>query len=150
MTDLPPLHLVKFCVGVSSAQGLKDQVQKMGEMLRASGRTADIGHSTKNTPKRASEIVGRGSLYWIIKGQIACRQLITDIRPVTGYGGAQQCYLVLSPDVVMVQPRPKRPFQGWRYLEDKEAPPDFGAAIEAELEEMPAELKRELGMLGLL
>ena len=54
----------------------------------------------------------------------------------------------MEPNVTPVLPRPYRPFQGWRYLNPKDAPPDLRAS--SGIAEMPEELRRELSGLGLL
>ena len=100
-------------------------------------------------PKRVEELTDGGSLYWVIKGQIAARQKLLEIRPFTDADGIGRCHLVLEPNVTPVHPRPCRPFQGWRYLAAKDAPPDLGKSSGA-IAEMPEELRRELRELGLL
>jgi hypothetical protein len=99
------------------------------------------------TPKRADEIVGAGSLYWVIKGSILCRQRLIGIRPFTDGEGISRCDLILEPVIVRVQPRRRGPFQGWRYLEASDAPPDLETDA---TRGMPPELARELAELGLL
>ena len=58
-------------------------------------------------------------------------------------------WLVMLPKLFAVSPRPMRPFQGWRYLDAKTAPPDLGSAAES-IARMPEPMKRELRELGLL
>ena len=146
------LHLLKLCVGVESIAELADWIKEQALHTRRLGRAFEQKHTTRMVPKRTDEILrdasGPGSLYWVIKGQIACRQRLIDIRPFTDGEGIGRCHLVLEPDVVPVAPRPFRPFQGWRYLAAKDAPPDLrklGAAAE-----MPEDLRRELAGLGLI
>jgi hypothetical protein len=100
-------------------------------------------------PKRIEEIVGEGSLYWVIKGQISARQRLTAIRPFTDADGIGRCHLVMEPVVVAVEPRPCRPFQGWRYLADKDKPRDI-TERSGDLGVMPEAMRRELADLGLL
>jgi hypothetical protein len=100
-------------------------------------------------PRRVAELLDGGSLYWVIKGQMAARQALLDIRPVTDADGIARCQLVLEPILVAVMPRPLRPFQGWRYLQAHEAPADIGKGT-GEIGEMPEELRRQLRGLGLL
>ena len=76
-------------------------------------------------PKRATELVKGGSLYWVVKGRIACRQRLLAVRPFTDGEGIGRCHLVLEPVVHPVESRPCRPFQGWRYLPAKAAPRDL-------------------------
>ena len=94
------------------------------------------------------EIVGEGSLYWVIKGRIAARQRIEAIEPFTDEDGISRCHIVLDPVVVPVQSRPCRPFQGWRYLAAKDAPADI-ANGEAP-GDMPEAMREDLRSLGLL
>ena len=89
-----------------------------------------------------------GSLYWVIKGQVQARQKLLDIRSFTGGDGITRCDLVLGPEVIETSPAPKRPFQGWRYLKDEEAPRDLAGSGLAD--DMPSDLRRELAELGLL
>jgi hypothetical protein len=48
-----------------------------------------------------------------------------------------------------VRPRPYRAFQGWRYLTDKDAPPDLDRVARGAAN-MPEPMRRELRELGLL
>jgi hypothetical protein len=100
-------------------------------------------------PKRADDLLDGGSLFWVIKGQVAARQKLLEIRPFTDGEGIGRCHLVLEPKVVAVEPRPYRPFQGWRYLVVKEAPRDIDLRS-GDLAKMPEDMRRELAELGLL
>jgi hypothetical protein len=100
-------------------------------------------------PKRAAELLDGGSIYWVIRGEILCRERILDIRPFVDRDGVGRCRLVLDPQCVPVQPRPYRAFQGWRYLQAKDAPPDLGRVAPGAVN-MPEPLRRELRELGLL
>jgi hypothetical protein len=99
------------------------------------------------TPKRAGEILDGGSLYWVIKGQIAARQRLLAFREVKK-NGVPHCGLVYDKELVSVVARPRRAFQGWRYLEDQDAPPDLARTKGAK--GLPEKLQRELAALGLL
>ena len=143
-----PLHLLKLCVGAESISDLEDWIAQRMAVKRKRGEAEEHIHTTRMTPKRAEELLDGGSLYWVIKGQIAARETLLDIRPFTDSEGIGRTDLVLSGDVVPVMPRPFRPFQGWRYLQHKDAPPDLGKA--GAIAEMPEELRRQLRELGLL
>lgn len=145
-----PLHLLKLCVGCDSIQDLEDWIEENRLHHARLGRTYEQTHTTRMIPKRAEEIVGHGSLYWVVKGQLACRQPVLAIRPFTDPEGISRCHLVLDPVVTPVEPRPCRPFQGWRYLAAKDAPADLSPAGAADLAAMPEGLRRELVDLGLL
>jgi hypothetical protein len=99
------------------------------------------------TPKRADEVLDGGSLYWVIKGQIMARQKLLELRAVTK-NGVPHCGLVHDKTLVPVSIRPRRAFQGWRYLEDADAPPDL--TIKSGAKDLPEALQRELAALGLL
>jgi hypothetical protein len=142
-----PLHLIKLCVGADSVADLEEWVAERVSERRARRLSARSWHITRMVPTRAAEIVGGGSLYWVIKGQIAARQRALEIEPFLDADGVGRCRVWLDPDVVKVSPRPYRAFQGWRYLQEKDAPPDLGASGAAE---MPEDLRRALGELGLL
>ena len=100
-------------------------------------------------PKRSDELCDGGSLYWVIRGEIMCRQRLVDVRPFVDKEGVGRCHLVLEPKLVLVEPRPNRAFQGWRYLAVKDAPRDLDRAAPG-AKNMPEALRRELSELGLL
>lgn len=147
------LHLLKLCVGVTTISDLTDWIEDQQILARRLGRVFEQRHTTRMVPKRVDDILsapeGPGSLYWVIKGQIACRQRLLAIRPFTDGEGIGRCHLVLDPVVVPVEPRPYRAFQGWRYLAATDAPRDLTDRA-AGLETMPEDLRRELAGLGLI
>ena len=143
-----PLHLIKLCVGCDSIRDLEDWIEENRTLHRRLGRAYEQTHTTRMVPKRMGDL-GGGSLYWVVKGQVACRQPLLGIRPFTDPGGVGRCHLVLEPTVIPVQPRPCRPFQGWRYLAANDAPTDLGAGL-GDVAAMPEGLRRELADLGLL
>ena len=120
-------------------------------MAEAKRRPAPLRHAhvTRMTPKRAEDILGGGSLYWVIKGQIGARQRIVGIEPFMDKDGIGRCRLWLDGEVVAVAPRPMRAFQGWRYFEAKSAPQDIDES-QPGFAAMPEALRRELAGLGLL
>ena len=143
------LHLLKLCVGAESIEDLESWIAlRLAEQRRA-GQTPEQRHTTRMAPKRRDDLLDGGSLFWVIKGQIAVRQALLDIRPFTDADGIGLCHLVLEPRLVEIDPRPCRPFQGWRYLPATSAPADLGAA-RPELKTFPEPLRRELRDLGLI
>lgn len=141
------LHLIKLCVGADSIQDLTGWIKERLAAQKKAGIKPEQFHTTRMVPKRVDELIPGGSLYWVIKGQVACRQKLLEIRPFTDSEGIGRCHLVLEPKVHPVVPRPCRPFQGWRYLTD--VPADLGKAS-GDVAVMPEELRRELRDLGLL
>jgi hypothetical protein len=146
---MKPLHLIKLCVGCDTVQDLEDWVeQKLKEKKRRRQDPEHI-HTTRMVPKRVDELTAGGSIYWVIKGKVSCREKIVDIRPFTDKDGIKRCRLVLDGKLVLVQPRPRSAFQGWRYLEVHEAPRDLARAAPG-VSRMPETMRRELQDLGLL
>ena len=132
-----PLHLTKVAFGATSLDHLIDR-------LAARAALGPIALTTRYLPKRHAEIAGQGSLYWIVKHQLVARSAIT------GFGEAEggRVSILLAPDLVLVEVRPKRAHQGWRYLEPSDAPRDLGAITGDTA--LPPRLAGELAALGLI
>ena len=143
------LHLIKLCVGADSLQDLREWVAERSLTAIAAGLQPHSTHTTRMVPKRVEELLDGGSLYWVIKGQVTARQPLLDIVTFTGGDGIGRCNLVLAPEIIETVPQPKRPFQGWRYLTQEDAPRDLGV-IGDDVASMPEDLRRELAELGLL
>jgi hypothetical protein len=144
-----PLHLIKLCVGADSVRDLEDWIKEKLRQKRQRGEKPEHIHRTRMVPKRADELRDGGSLYWVIKGEITCRQRIRDIRPFRDKDGVGRCGLVLDRNVVLVAPRPFRAFQGWRYLAAGDAPRDLDTVAKGAAA-MPEAMRRELRELGLM
>ncbi len=144
-----PLHLIKLCVGADSLDDLRDWMAARFREAGKRGLPARHAHVTRMVPKRADALLDGGSLYWVIRGQIAARQGLLGVEPFRDADGVGRCRLWLERDVVAVAPRPMRAFQGWRYYDPKDAPPDLDA-LGTGLAGMPEALQRELATLGLL
>ncbi len=144
-----PLHLIKLCVGCESVRDLEDWIKRKLKEKRKRGQKPERIHTTRMVPKRADELIDGGSLYWVIRGEIMCRERILDVRPFIDKDGIGRCGLVLDPKVVPVEPRPYRAFQGWRYLAAKDAPRDLEKAAPGAAA-MPEKMRRELRELGLM
>ena len=98
---------------------------------------------TRYLPKRHEEMIG-GSLYWIIEHAIVARSEILrfEQRPDGRWT------IVLAPRLILVHPRAKRAHQGWRYLEDEDAPADLPEGTDLG-DALPGRLIRKLASLGL-
>jgi len=144
-----PLHLIKLSVGCDSVRDLKDWIKQKLKDKKKRGEKAERIHTTRMVPKRAEELLDGGSLFWVIRGEILCRERILQVRPFVDKDGIGRCALVLDAKVVLVQPRPYRAFQGWRYLAVKDAPRDLDKAAPGAAA-MPEKLRRELRELGLM
>ncbi len=141
------LHLIKLCVGCDLIEDLEAWIREKRKRTR--GKRTEHIHTTRMVPKRADELLDGGSLYWVIRGSVTCRQAVAALRPFVDGKGIGRCRLVLVPEVVPVEPRPWRAFQGWRYLAAKDAPRDLDRAAPG-ARSMPETMRRELQQLGLL
>jgi len=139
----PRVHLIKLAVGV------RDIAHLQALQTARAAHDPPLRHTTRSFPKRAAELIDGGSIYWVIGGAVLARQQILNILPETEADGTSCAALVLDPALVRVEARAMRAFQGWRYLEPKDAPPDLGTRS-GDAADMPEAMRRELAALGLL
>ena len=140
------VNLLKLCVGAEKVDDLTDWQASP----RAKGPDGLPRHVTRMWPKRAAEILNGGSLYWVFKGVILARQRVLRLDEVDRGDGIVRCALVLDPAVVRTEAVPKRPFQGWRYLNPEDAPADVAGGDSDPAADMPDWMVRELQDLGVL
>lgn len=138
------VNILKLCVGADSVEDLT-QWQESHAHIWPKGRAI---HVTRMWPKRESEVLAGGSLYWVIKGVILARQRIVSLEKVEGADGILRCALVLDAEVIRTEPATRRPFQGWRYLDPAESPRDLPKGRERE-EALPHALAQALADIGL-
>ncbi|MCL6741327.1 DUF1489 domain-containing protein [Sphingomonas sp. RB56-2] len=131
-----PLHLTKVAVGCASVEALQNRIAR-----RISGGVVRV--PTRMRPKRGDELIG-GCLHWIVKHRIIARQAILRLEDRSD----GRIDIVCSADLVLVPPRPKRAHQGWRYLDDADAPngEDDGTG----LGDLPPRLYGKLAALALV
>lgn len=134
------LNLVKLCVG---AEGIED-LEAWRDRIAPGGKP--MPHTTRMTPRRAKELLDGGSLYWVIKRVIQCRQTILELEEFTDEAGIKRCTIWLDNEIIRTAPAPKRPFQGWRYLKAEHAPADL--SVQTGGEELPDDLRRKLIEIG--
>lgn len=139
------VNLIKLSVGTETVEDL--------ELWQATpqAQTADglPRHITRMWPKREKEILNGGSIFWVIKGAILCRQRILRLDEVIGADGIRRCAIVSDPKLVRVSGSLKRPFQGWRYLAVTDAPTDLPNGRTQD-EAIPVDLNRALAEIGVL
>src|SRR3954454_4795890 len=133
---VPKLHLTKVAFGCRTIDALQKRVA-----ARASGGQVRI--VTRMRPKRADELIG-GSIYWIVKHRLVGRQEI--LRFEERKDG--RIDIVLSAELELIAPHPKRAHQGWRYLEAANAPSAESDA--SGLSELPPLLYTKLAALALV
>ena len=139
------INLIKLSVGTEGVDDLERWHQT------PAAQTADglPRHVTRMWPKREAEIVTGGSIYWVIKGVIQCRQRVLRLDEVIGQDGIRRCAIVLDPELHRTAQALRRPFQGWRYLKPEDSPPDLAPGRERETQ-LPAELSAALAEIGVL
>lgn len=138
------VNLLKLCVGTETVE----ELAAWQDMRRKAWPDNMPRHITRMWPKREAEILNGGSLFWVFKGVILARQVITDLQERRGEDGILRCALVLNPEIIRTEAAPRRPFQGWRYLPVEDAPRDLPKGRKAE-EALPPELARALADIGL-
>jgi hypothetical protein len=141
------IHLIKMAAGCSSLDELIERQKSSAKKKK--GFDLVFTHRTRNTPKRADEVLDGGSIYWVFKGAIRARQPIVGIEPVVGRNGRPRCGLILQFPPVPTLPAPRGAMQGWRYLEPADAPSDLKQAG-AGASKLPPAMADVLQRLGLL
>jgi hypothetical protein len=133
---VPNLHLTKVAVGCRTLDALQARVASRAV-------NGEVRVVTRMRPKRMEELIG-GSLHWIVKHRIVARQQILrfDDRP------DGRIAIVCSAELVIVPPKARRAHQGWRYLDDKEAP--TGEDDGTGLSQLPSRLYGKLAALALV
>jgi hypothetical protein len=142
-----PLHLLQMAVGVADLEDLR---RGRAERIRQYGASRVY---TRNQPRRTEAVLAGGSLYWVIRGQVQARQVVTGFHSERDGEGRAYCMIAVAPELVATVWRPWRPFQGWRYLTPADAPPDLPAGSGqtwADREPLPERMLAELRALGLL
>ena len=129
--------MIKLCVGAAT-------VEDLIEWQRLHERGDRWVMRTRQTPKRAAELLDGGSLYRVFTGVILCRQPILSVDTV-GEGVTARCEVTVDPNIVRVAPTPRRAFQGWRYLQPADAPQDLSPEV---FGDAPPELARTLREIG--
>lgn len=130
-----PLHLTKVAFQAKSLAEIHDWFVNRGTEAKL---------TTRYLPKRHAELIG-GSLFWIFKGQLVARSEILGFEETEN----GRTHIVISCRLIDVFPVPCRAHQGWRYLEDKDAPRDLAPGEDASAA-MPGKLASDLARLGLV
>lgn len=140
-----PLHLLRTGYRIEDMPHLAE-VQEHYKTYIEEGRSYAV-MTTKRMPTRSDELLNGGSVYWIIKNMIQCRQKILDVEMIDDKVEGAYCRILLDPQIYRVSPRKKRAIQGWRYLEAKDAPPDIGLFTKSQ-DDLPPEVEAELREMG--
>ncbi len=140
------MHLQKLSVGSTSIDSLIEWQKIMVGRRVSRGLSAHHQHVTRMFPKQKDELLKGGSVYWVIKGMILCRNPIVALEETTK-NGHKACSILMEPGPIPVVPTPRRAFQGWRYLKPEDAPQDLDGVIEHS-DALPPKLMRKLVELG--
>jgi hypothetical protein len=133
------INLVKLCVGVDSVDDLTSRIDAR--------QSTETMHITRMWPRKESELLNGGSLYWVIKGVIRARQQIIGLDEKIGHDNIRRCGIRMDATLHRTEAAPRRPFQGWRYLDPNDAPRDLSTARETD-DFLPPELMAELAAIG--
>lgn len=139
------VHLQKLSVGSESIQTLADWQAHVVSRRVAQGQTPHHVHVTRMFPKRRDELLDGGSIYWVIKGNIICRNRIVDLEE-TSKQGRRACAILMDPEIIPVSPVPRRAFQGWRYLQADDVPLDLKGGEVGD--DLPPDFRAKLIDLG--
>jgi hypothetical protein len=131
-----PLHLTKVAFSCASLETLQRRIA-----VRAAD--GEVRVVTRMRPKRADELIG-GCLHWIVKHRLVARIRILRIEDRKD----GRIDIVCSADLEAIVPVPKRAHQGWRYLEDGDAPTNMDDGTG--LGELPPRLYGKLAALSLV
>ncbi|MCY4301052.1 MAG: DUF1489 domain-containing protein [Aestuariivita sp.] len=139
------INLIKLCVGAETVEDL------IRWQATPAAKTPDglPMHVTRMWPQRSEELLQGGSLYWVVKGLILCRQKLIRLDKVIGDDSITRCGLIFDPTIIRTRPMARRPFQGWRYFYSKDAPKDVHSAHRTEVT-LPEELNRALNKIGVI
>ncbi|MBB4212150.1 hypothetical protein EV659_108124 [Rhodothalassium salexigens DSM 2132] len=145
------VHLLKTAAGVPDLDTLAARQAQFTVTAPADSRAAGrpvVLHSTRNMPRRRDAVLDGGSIYWIVRREIAARNRILDMVEADDEMGPKRCRFLLDPELVAVARVHRRPIQGWRYLPAAEAPRDLAGGPDGD--SLPPHLARDLADLGLL
>lgn len=133
---MPIVHLTKVAISCGDFQTLEERVKRRAVK-------GEIRIPTRMRPRRVEELIG-GNLYWIVRHVIIAGNEI--LRFEDREDG--RIDIVCSAELRPVLRIARRAHQGWRYLEDADAPPEEreGSGIS----ELPPELHGRLAALALV
>ena len=132
------LNMTKIAFGATSITDLRNRLAHYAE-------DGEVRLTTRYLPKRVEEMAG-GSLFWIHAHTIVGRS------PIIGFmeNGAGRHWIRIEPRLIPVRGIPKRAHQGWRYLDEKDAPPDLGNGESDARDVMPSKMLGDLMKMGLV
>jgi hypothetical protein len=118
-------------------------LEALQERVRRRAANGEVRIATRMRPKRAGELIG-GNLYWIVKHTIIGG---IEIRRFEDRDDGR-IDIVCAAELKTVAPMPRRAHQGWRYLEEVDAPREDDGGTG--LADLPPQLFGRLAALALL
>ena len=143
------INMVKLCVGAEKVLDLYEWQNRNKTILQKDENRFYARHVTRMKPKRETELLNGGSLYWVFKGHILARQNILSLNDIYFDDQIKRCEIKLDKNIMLTESKPKRAFQGWRYLETSESPKDL-KIFSLDSSELPRSLMIGLAQLGVL
>ena len=140
------VHLLKPALGISDVSEFQGRMSL--RLNPYEGRMLYTVWTTRK-PKQMDELMNGGSVYWIVKKAIQCRQDILGWEEFEGENGKPYYNIYCEPQLIRTVAVERRPFQGWRYLQLDQAPADIGAVTIGD-EPPPEEMVGDLRAAGLL
>jgi hypothetical protein len=133
-----PLHMTRIAFGAENPTHLRQRLESFAQ-------NGEVRLTTRYMPKRNEEMTG-GSLYWILNHSLIGRS------PLLGFmdNGEGRTWICLRPELIPVRSIPKRAHQGWRYLNEQDAPPDLGCDGADGRDDMPSQMLGDLMKMGLV
>lgn len=135
------LHMIKLAVGAESVESMAEWTAGRVAERKKKKLSPVTWHDTRMWPKREAELMDGGSLYWVVKHRVLVRQKLAGFEKFDDEAGKPMCRILLHPELIRLQPRKKRPFQGWRYLTPDDAPRDLDGASGGVSEDLETALK---------
>ena len=141
------VNLIKLCVGAQNVSDLYEwQKNRLINDKNLENRATFF--ITRMRPKRENDILNGGSIFWVFKGLILARQKIIGFDNFMNEDNILRCKVILDRKIILTDPYHKKPFQGWRYFSQQEAPKDR-EIFSNEKTQLPLKIEKELLELGI-
>ena len=141
------VNLIKLCVGAQNVSDLYNW-QKNRIIYQKNLKNPATFFITRMRPKREAEILNGGSIFWVFKGLILARQKIIGFDNFMSEDNISRCKVILDRKIILTDAYHKKPFQGWRYFSQQEAPKDR-EIYSNEKTQLPLKIEKELSELGI-
>ena len=141
------VNLIKLCVGAQNVSDLYNW-QKNRLINEKNLENPATFFITRMRPKRENDILNGGSIFWVFKGLILARQKIIGFDNFMREDNILRCKIILDRKIILTDPYHKKPFQGWRYFSQQEAPKDR-EVFSNDKNQLPLKIEKELSEIGI-